>query len=136
MSLRTHILSLPSLPPQNPLTAAQALAKQGVAVPFALPLPSRDGRWKVAFEPPTEITVVGSWGNGIAVKKKNGSRFGIDLSVEMPGVRHLPICSPFRSIFCVTGSFPRERLPRWAVLPQEVILPRCFSSIHFNKFRR
>lgn len=94
--LRTHILSLPSIPPQNPLIAAQTLAKQGVAVPFALPLPSRDDRWKVAFDPPKDINVVGSWGNGIAVKKKNGGRFGIDISLEMPEVRHSPIPPVFR----------------------------------------
>jgi len=96
MSLRTHILSLPSIPSENPLTAAQTLARQGVAVPFAHPLPSRDDKWKVAFEPPREIVVVGSWGNGIAVKKKNGGRFAIDVSVEMPEVRYTPICSTSR----------------------------------------
>lgn len=73
----------------NPLAAAKVLAKQGVAVPFAFPLPSRDAKWKVAFEPPSEISVVGSWGNGIAVKKQSGSLFGVDLSVEMPEVRCL-----------------------------------------------
>jgi U3 small nucleolar RNA-associated protein 22 len=73
----------------NPLAAAKVLAKQGVAVPFAFPLPSRDAKWKVAFEPPSEMSVVGSWGNGIAVKKQSGSLFGVDLSVEMPEVRCL-----------------------------------------------
>lgn len=91
MSLRTHILSLPSIPAQNPLMAAQSLAKQGVAVPFAPPLPSREDKWKVAFQPPREINVVGSWGNGTSVKKKNGGRFGVDVSVEMPEVCHSPI---------------------------------------------
>ncbi|KAG1721200.1 Nrap protein [Suillus paluster] len=84
LALRSHCLSLPSIAPQNALMAAKALAKQGIAVPFAHPLPPRDAKWKVAFEPPSEICVVGSWGNGIPVKKKNGSRFGIDLSMEMP----------------------------------------------------
>ncbi|KAG0698626.1 Nrap protein [Suillus ampliporus] len=84
LALRSHCISLPSIAPQNPLTAAQALAKQGIAVPFAYPLPPRDAKWKVAFEPPMEICLVGSWGNGIAVKKKTSSRFGVDMSVEMP----------------------------------------------------
>lgn len=83
-ALRTHCISISSIAPMNPLGAAKVLANQGVAVPFAFPLPSRDAKWKVAFEPPREMSVVGSWGSGIAVKKQSGSRFGVDLSVEMP----------------------------------------------------
>ncbi|KAG2340607.1 Nrap protein [Suillus weaverae] len=83
-ALHTHCISIPSIAPLNPLAAAKVLAKQGVAVPFAFPLPSRDAKWKVAFEPPREICVVGSWGNGITVKKESSSLFGVDLSVEMP----------------------------------------------------
>ncbi|KAG2138449.1 Nrap protein [Suillus bovinus] len=83
-SLRAHCISIPSISPLNPLVAAKVLAKQGVAVPFAFPLPSQDAKWKVAFEPPREFCVVGSWANKISVKKQSGSRFGVDLSVEMP----------------------------------------------------
>lgn len=83
-ALRTHCISIPSIEPLNPLTAAKILSKKGVAVPFAFPLPFPDAKWKVAFEPPKEIYVVGSWANGIAVKKQTGSHFGVDLSVEMP----------------------------------------------------
>ncbi|KAG2124377.1 Nrap protein [Suillus clintonianus] len=83
-ALRTHCISIPSIAPQNPMVAAKALAKQGIAVPFASPLPPRDAKWKVAFEPPSEICVIGSWANGIAVKKQNGNRFSVDLCVEMP----------------------------------------------------
>lgn len=71
------------------MAAIKVLAKQGVAVPSVFPLPSPDVKWKVAFEPPREICVVGSWGNGIAVKKQSGSRFSVDLSMEMPEVRCL-----------------------------------------------
>ncbi|KAG2143259.1 Nrap protein [Suillus cothurnatus] len=84
IALRAHCISIPSIEPLNPFVAAKVLAKQGVAVPLTFPPPSRDVKWKVAFEPPREICVVGSWGNGITVKKQSGSRFGVDLAVEMP----------------------------------------------------
>jgi U3 small nucleolar RNA-associated protein 22 len=89
IALRAHCISIPSIEPLNPFVAAKVLAKQGVAVPLTFPPPSRDVKWKVAFEPPREICVVGSWGNGITVKKQSGSWFGVDLAVEMPEVRCL-----------------------------------------------
>ncbi|KAJ7039536.1 Nrap protein, partial [Mycena alexandri] len=70
--------------PQHPLDAARKLIKKGVAVPYCLPQPSEDSNWKVAFEKPSDITMVGSWPNKISVKGKDGSKFGVDLAVEMP----------------------------------------------------
>ncbi|KAG6335422.1 hypothetical protein ID866_3669 [Astraeus odoratus] len=83
-SLRSHLMSMPSIEPRDPVGAAQALAKKGVAVPFALPHPTREVKWKVGFEPPSDINVVGSWANQICVKRKEGARFGVDLTIEMP----------------------------------------------------
>lgn len=90
LALRSHLLSLPSIQPQNPLVAARALSKNGVAVPFALPHPTQETKWTVAFEPPSDIHVVGSWANKISVKKKDSKYFGVDLSIEMPSVRRSP----------------------------------------------
>ncbi|KAJ7183097.1 Nrap protein [Mycena filopes] len=70
--------------PQHPLEAARKLIKRGVAVPYCLPQPSEDTNWKVAYEKPSDITMVGSWPNKISVKGKDGSKFGVDLAVEMP----------------------------------------------------
>ncbi|KAJ6460366.1 Nrap protein [Mycena vitilis] len=70
--------------PQHPLEAARKLIKKGVSVPYCLPRPSEDTNWKVAFEKPSDITMVGSWPNKISVKGKDGSKFGVDLAVEMP----------------------------------------------------
>ncbi|KAJ7746600.1 Nrap protein [Mycena metata] len=70
--------------PQHPLDAARKLIKKGIAVPYCLPQPSEDTNWKVAFEKPSDITMVGSWPNKISVKGKDGSKFGVDLAVEMP----------------------------------------------------
>ncbi|KAH9476209.1 Nucleolar protein 6 [Psilocybe cubensis] len=82
--LHTFIKDIPSVSPAHPLEAARKLMKKGVAVPYSLPLPTEDTNWKVAYEPPTEITLVGSWGNKISVKAKDGQPFGVDLALEMP----------------------------------------------------
>ncbi|KAG8221585.1 Nrap protein [Butyriboletus roseoflavus] len=84
LTLRSHLLSLPSIQPQNPLIAARALSKDSIAVPFALPHPIQETKWTVAFEPPSDVHVVGSWANKICVKKKDSKYFGVDLSMEMP----------------------------------------------------
>jgi U3 small nucleolar RNA-associated protein 22 len=79
-------MKLPPVTPQHPLEAARKLIKKGVSVPYCLPQPSEDTNWKVAFEKPSDITLVGSWANKISVKGKDGSKFGVDLAVEMPEV--------------------------------------------------
>ncbi|KAF9244276.1 Nrap protein [Melanogaster broomeanus] len=84
LALRSHLLSLPSIPPENPAVAARALSKNGIEVSFALPHPTHSTKWSVTFEPPSDVNVVGSWANQINVKKKDGGYFGVDLTVEMP----------------------------------------------------
>ncbi|KAI6044517.1 Nrap protein [Pisolithus marmoratus] len=83
-SLRSCLISMRAVEPQNPVFAARALAKQGIAVPFALPHPTEDAKWKVRFEPPSDVNVVGSWANQICVKRKDGAPFTVDVTVEMP----------------------------------------------------
>ncbi|PPQ96699.1 hypothetical protein CVT26_010251 [Gymnopilus dilepis] len=82
--LHSFLKDVPSVAPQHPLEAARKLQKKGVAVPYALPLPTEETNWKVAFEPPSEINLVGSWANKVSVKPKDGLKFGVDLAVEMP----------------------------------------------------
>ncbi|KAF8841474.1 Nrap protein [Paxillus ammoniavirescens] len=84
LTLRSHLLALPSIRSQNPIVAARALSKKGVSVPFAFPHPTQETKWTVSFEPPSDLNVVGSWANQINVKKKDGGYFGVDLTVEMP----------------------------------------------------
>ncbi|KAL4063702.1 Nrap protein [Scleroderma citrinum] len=83
-SLRSHLIAMPAIQPQNPVSAARSLAKKGVAVPFALPHPTEEAKWTVAFEPPSDLNVVGSWANQIYVKRRDGAHFGVDVTVEMP----------------------------------------------------
>ncbi|KAJ8522745.1 hypothetical protein ONZ45_g757 [Pleurotus djamor] len=83
-ALHTCVMSLPPIAPEHPLTAARKLTKRGVAVPYSVPQPTEETNWKVAFEKPSEINVVGSWANNIGVKGKDGVSFGVDIALEMP----------------------------------------------------
>ncbi|KAF8965448.1 Nrap protein [Flammula alnicola] len=83
-ALHSFLKELPSIAPHHPLEAARKLLKKGIAVPYSLPLPTEETNWKVAFEPPSDITLVGSWANKISVKPQDGIKFGVDLAVEMP----------------------------------------------------
>ncbi|KAJ6570241.1 Nrap protein [Mycena vulgaris] len=83
-ALHGVLMGLTPVAPEHPLEASRKLIKKGVAVPYCLPQPSEDTNWKVAFEKPSDITMVGSWPNKISVKGKDGSKFGVDLAVEMP----------------------------------------------------
>ncbi|KAF9024362.1 hypothetical protein BDZ89DRAFT_1069175, partial [Hymenopellis radicata] len=58
--------------------ADRPLLKKSISVP----LPS-DSNWKVAFEQPSNITLVGSWNNKTSVKGMDGRSWGIDIAVEM-----------------------------------------------------
>lgn len=79
-------MKIPSAQPQHPLEASRRLLKRNVSIPYSLPLPTEDTNWKVAFEVPSDITLVGSWPNKISVKAKDGYPYGVDVAVEMPDV--------------------------------------------------
>ena len=80
-------MAIPSTNPQHPLEAARDLLKKGVAVPYSLPLPTEETNWKVAFHPPSDIILVGSWANKVTVKPKEDHKLGVDIAIEMPDVR-------------------------------------------------
>ncbi|EEB89789.1 hypothetical protein MPER_12079, partial [Moniliophthora perniciosa FA553] len=82
--LHTFLSNLPAIPPRHPLHAARDLLKKGVSVPYSIPLPTEETQWKVAFEKPSEITLVGSWANKTRVKGQDGCKYGVDLAVEIP----------------------------------------------------
>lgn len=83
-------MSLPEVAPQHPLTASHSLLKSSVAVPYPSPAPSEDSNWKVSFQTPQSINLVGGWIAKLLVKKKDGLPHVIDLAVEMPDVRFSP----------------------------------------------
>ncbi|THH22517.1 hypothetical protein EUX98_g8176 [Antrodiella citrinella] len=82
--LYTCLNSLPSIPSRHPLEAAKDLLKKEIAVPYTLPLPAQDVNWKVAFEKPTEVILVGSWPNKLSVRAKDKRPYVVDLAVEIP----------------------------------------------------
>ncbi|KAL1749256.1 Nrap protein [Schizophyllum fasciatum] len=83
-ALHSALQKIPSKDPMHPLRAAETLKKRDVAVPYSLPLPTEETNWKVAFEKPSNITVVGSWGNKLSVKGKDKAPFRVDIAVDMP----------------------------------------------------
>jgi U3 small nucleolar RNA-associated protein 22 len=87
VSLRSLVLSLPPVGPENPIVASRSLLTGGVAVPYPNPLPTEETNWKVAFEAPVDVKVVGSWANKCAVLAKDKGGFTVDLAFEMPSVR-------------------------------------------------
>jgi hypothetical protein len=79
-------MSLPEVAPQHPLTASHSLLQKGVSVPYPSPSPSEDSNWKVSFQKPQSISLVGAWITKLLVKKKDDLPYVIDLAVEMPDV--------------------------------------------------
>jgi U3 small nucleolar RNA-associated protein 22 len=106
-SLHSYLLSLPSIEPLHPLAASRALSEglllsssekrssrngnatplRITSVPYPLPVPTEDANWKVAFDRPANIAVVGSWINNVAVKHTDDEPWVIDVAVEMPSAR-------------------------------------------------
>ena len=97
-------MAIPPTTPQHPLEGARRLLKTGVAVPYSLPLPTEETNWKVAFDPPTDIILVGSWANKVTVKPKDDQKLGVDLAIEMPDVRFIFL------FVSVSGLIPKQNL--------------------------
>ncbi|QRV78620.1 U3 small nucleolar RNA-associated protein 22 [Ceratobasidium sp. AG-Ba] len=80
MTLHEHLTNLSAIPACKP----PSTIKKRTCVPYPAPLPSEESQWTVSFERPSNIQLVGSWANGVAVKGNDGTGFLIDLAVEMP----------------------------------------------------
>ncbi|KAH9855524.1 Nrap protein [Lenzites betulinus] len=84
MSLHKLIMSLPPIAPQHPLHASRKFSAMGIEIPYVRPLPTDDVNWKVAFEKPSEILLVGSWPTKTAVKANDSLKYELDLALEIP----------------------------------------------------
>ncbi|RDX41283.1 Nrap protein [Lentinus brumalis] len=84
LALHKLLVDAPSVAPQHPLHASRSLSKKGIAVPYIRPLPTEDTNWKVAFDPPTDVVLVGSWPTRTSVKGKDALRYTVDIAVAMP----------------------------------------------------
>ncbi|EJD08517.1 Nrap protein [Fomitiporia mediterranea MF3/22] len=82
--LYTVLMSLKSTPPSHPSEASRALSKQGITVPYAAPQPTAETAWKVSFEKPSDIVIVGSWATKTGVKSVGSASWSVDVAVEMP----------------------------------------------------
>jgi U3 small nucleolar RNA-associated protein 22 len=108
LALHAFIMKISSTASEHPLEASRRLLKKGISVPYSLPLPSEETNWKVSFEPPSDITLVGSWPNKLSVKAKDGHPFGVDLAVEMPNVSVDKIM--LQCLMRISEPFSRKRL--------------------------
>ena len=72
------------------LRNGNATPLQTTSIPYPLPVPTEDANWKVAFDRPANIAVVGSWINNVAVKRTEDEPWVIDVAVEMPSARLFP----------------------------------------------
>ncbi|KZV76888.1 Nrap protein [Peniophora sp. CONT] len=85
LTLHTALTSAPSFEPETPLSAARKLLKKKhVATPWAFPSPAADANWKVSFDAPSEVTLVGSYALQTSVKPPDGLPWTLDLAVSMP----------------------------------------------------
>ncbi|EPQ51620.1 Nrap protein [Gloeophyllum trabeum ATCC 11539] len=83
-ALHSVLTSLSSREAQHPLEAAHKLQDKSISVPYPDPRPTKETNWKVGFEKPYDVNVVGSWANKCSVKGQDGTKFRVDLAVEMP----------------------------------------------------
>lgn len=150
LALHLCLSSLPSVDPQHPLEAARSLLNNEIpgkppkskskskgkmkasppstpiSVPYPLPLPSEDANWKVAFEKPADVFLVGSWANKVSVKAKDGEPWSVDVAVEMPSVRQLFI-NFHETLINDAEPIPRKRLPERTLFSQKSVLLGCLG---------
>ncbi|KAG5651498.1 hypothetical protein H0H81_008470 [Sphagnurus paluster] len=122
LSLHAVLMGLPSVAPQHPLEASRRLLKKGISVPYSAPLPTEETNWKVAFEKPSDITVVGSWPNKISVKAKDKVPFGVDIAVEMPD-------SLFQEKDYLNGRFFHKRAFYLATIASAIKSPKSTLNV-------
>ena len=119
-------MGLRSVEPQHPLDASRKLLSEGVAVPYCSPLPTEDTNWKVAFEAPDDITLVGSWPNKISVKPKDGQEHGVDVAVQISDVR-VPLTVANSQLTLRRARFRRRTTP---IGPKPKVWPHASDVQH------
>ncbi|EAT76845.1 U3 small nucleolar RNA-associated protein 22 [Parastagonospora nodorum] len=84
-AMRTLKALIEQIPSREPLAVSEAeksLKSSGVAVPFPVPGPPKDAKYKLQYERPASINATGSYPLKIATR--NNDEFSIDLVVTMP----------------------------------------------------
>lgn len=83
-TLRSHLLSIPTVERTSLENSTKRLQKLGIGLPFEDP--KETVQWSFTFKAPQDIKVVGSWimQTGVKLAKGKGRFNCIDLMVEMP----------------------------------------------------
>ncbi|KAH9815393.1 Nrap protein [Melampsora americana] len=83
-TLRSHLLSIPTIEKTSLENSTKRLQKLGIGLPFEDP--KETVQWSFTFKAPQDIKVVGSWimKTGVKLAKGKGRSNCIDLMVEMP----------------------------------------------------
>jgi len=80
--IKTCFESLASQDPTALAVAERVLIKSGIAIPFPDPRPSQNVQYKLSFEAPSNINVIGSYACDLGLDL--GRPLSIDMMVEMP----------------------------------------------------
>ena len=113
-TLHAHLMNSKSVSARQPLQASRELLKHGISIPYALPLPTEDSNWTVAYEKPGNVLVAGSWATKSGVKSRdNDIRWTVDLALEMPAVSSYSTSRRKGDLVNVNslGVVSRKRLP-------------------------
>ena len=136
--LKAVVDGVAAVPPMPLEDARQHLADLGVRLPLDL-FGAKTVQWKVQYEPPASVAVVGSYLLRTGVRPT----LNVDVAVEMPEVRvralgpRLGRCrrdlrltrgqsptTPARSASPSTASVPSQGPPELSLPPQARVLPR------------
>lgn len=133
MHLHGVLSNLPSVESIHPLRAAEKLSSLSfdldyppstpVTVPYSQPWPTEATNWKVAFEKPSEITLVGSWPTHTSVRGQDSTPFAVDLAVEMPSVSPLT---------CVSGLFDAHNISSSCSKTRTTSTADSFKNVPFT----
>lgn len=128
--LKSTIETLPSWPAAAPMEAAKKLSKKsGISVPWPTYLEPalKEVNWKVSFESPASVNVVGLWPCNMALKTKN-SALEIELAVEMPTVSSMSFYTQPPNSDLLMSPSSKIKISRMDVtLPREPSTSQSFS---------
>lgn len=82
-TIRNTLMALDPIPGMSADAANNYARKMGLAIPFPDPSPPVGMPIEFKFQPPTQISVVGSYPLGMSVKSLHGG-YNVDMSVQMP----------------------------------------------------
>jgi len=83
--LKELLLKAPPIEPASLPLAIKSLKRTATSIPFPDPQPDSAVQWKLSFEPPKAVNVVGDWTLGMAMKSASAP-WVVQVLVQMPAV--------------------------------------------------